>query len=90
MTHIHHLADLRKIASNSTETSEGDIFDRQLNSFDESKTIKILNLIYSLIAGVLSARTTRRFISQHKLVGILIAVISYAISRKFLRINANG
>lgn len=75
-------------ADASTNIEEVDIFEHHLNSYDRSKTVKVLNMIYSLIVGILSAKTTKKFFKYHRVLGIILACLSYFASRKFLKINS--
>lgn len=49
--------------------------------------MKILNLIYSLIVGVLTSFLSRRHLKHHKAVGLAMAVSSYLLSQKFLKMD---
>jgi hypothetical protein len=68
----------------SCPTSE-DIFDKQVASYNKSKTVKILNLIYSLIVGILSACVSRKYTKYHRNLGILMGVMSYITGKSFLQ-----
>lgn len=74
-------------ADASTNIEEADIFEHHLNSYDRSKTVKVLNMIYSLIVGILSSKTTKKFFKYHRALGIALACLSYIAGRKFLKIN---
>lgn len=65
-----------------------DIFDKHMKSYDNSKTLKTLNFIYSLIVGILTSRLTVR-LPRNKLLGILMALMSFVVSRQFLKVEGS-
>ena len=79
------------LESTSTEVTQldpahKDIFDKHIKAYNQSKTLKTLNLIYSLIVGILTSRLASK-IPRGKIIGMVTAIISYLVSRKFLQIN---
>jgi hypothetical protein len=73
--------------SASTAADEVDIFKYHLESYDNSKTVKALNLLYSLIVSLVSNVATRKFTKYHKIVGLVMGLISFILCRKFLKID---
>ena len=65
-------------------TANTDIFDKHMQAYDSSKTLKTLNLIYSLIVGILTSRLASKKLPTHKLLGFFMALLSFATSRRFL------
>ena len=67
-------------------TNDPDIFDKHMEAYDNSKTLKTLNFLYSFIVGVLTSRLTAK-LPRNKLLGILMALMSFVASRKFLKME---
>lgn len=70
--------------SHSCSVSEN-IFDKQVASYNKSKTVKILNFIYSFIVGILSACVSSKYAKYHRTLGILMALMSYITGQSFLQ-----
>ena len=51
---------------------------------NQSNTVKILNLIYSFIVGVLTGFISKKYFRYNKVIGIVMALSSYSASKKFL------
>ena len=63
-------------ANLSQHNHEADIFDKHMEAHDKSKTLKTINLIYSLIVGILSSQLASK-LPRHKLIGVLLALLSF-------------
>jgi uncharacterized membrane protein YoaK (UPF0700 family) len=59
-----------------------DILLSSLDQIQRSKTRKLLNIVYSLIVGVLSSSLTKRLTKAHKMFGVLVALLSFMYSRR--------
>lgn len=73
----------------STNFDEQDIFNHHLTQYDRSKTVKVINFVNSLIVALLSGKVSSSFTSYGKIIGLLIGIISFILSRKFLRLETN-
>ena len=66
------------------ERKINDIFERQLQKHSDSKTVKLLNILYSLIVGLLSGVVFRPYLKYGKVLGIMIGLSSFLSSKHFL------
>jgi hypothetical protein len=61
-----------------------DILLSSLNNVERSKTRRLLNIVYSLIVGVLSSSLTKRLTKAHKVFGMAVALVSFLYSRRII------
>lgn len=61
-----------------------DIFERQLQKHTDSKTVKLLNILYSLIVGLLSGVVFKPYLKYGKVLGLMIGLSSFLTSKHFL------
>ena len=83
---LSELSLYKNAQSFSTAASEKDIFKHHIDSYDDSKTVKVFNLLYSLIVGLVSNVAVKNLTKYSKLIGVLLGVISFIFCRKFLKI----
>lgn len=86
---LNQLSIRKKSFELSTNVDENDIFKHHLSSYDKSKTIKILNFVYSLIVALLSSKISSKVIQRNHIVGILVGIISFILNRKFIRVETD-
>ena len=72
--------------TDNTPISKQDIFERHMNAYDRSKTVKTLNIVYSLIIGLLTSKLASK-LPKSKAIGLVLAVLSYLTNRKFLKLE---
>lgn len=83
---LSELSLCKNAQSFSTAASEKDIFKHHIDRYDDSKTVKVFNLLYSLIVGLVSNVAVKSLTKYSKLIGVLLGVISFIFCRKFLKI----
>jgi hypothetical protein len=55
-----------------------------MKKHEDSKTIRILNFIYSLMIGTVSGFLSKRYVKNAKLLGVLMALATYFFCRKMV------
>jgi hypothetical protein len=72
----------------STEDSNldqsGDIIVEPSKKQDHTKIMRALNFLYSLIVAVLSGAITKKYSKFHKIIGVMVGLVSYIGSRNFV------
>ena len=81
------LPPLKEDNSASTAAEEFDVFKHHIESYDNSKTVKALNFLYSLIVSLVSNVAARKFTKYNKINGMLMGLISFILCRKFLKVD---
>lgn len=61
---------------------KADAFDKQIIKHNRAKTHQVLNLIYSILVGVLSGVLAKRHFKHAKTVGVLVSLGSFIIGRQ--------
>ena len=56
----------------------------QSKKHDHSKIMRTLNFLYSLIAAVLSGVICKKYSKFHKIIGVVVGLVSYLGSRNFV------
>lgn len=64
-----------------------DAFEKLIDKHEKSKTDHILNLVYSILVGVLSGVLTKQYLKYSKTIGLLIAVSSFLVNKKASKIS---
>jgi hypothetical protein len=59
-----------------------DILLSSLERVKRSKSRRLLNIVYSLIVGVLSSSLTKRLTKAHRMLGVVVALLSFLYSRQ--------
>jgi F0F1-type ATP synthase assembly protein I len=62
--------------------TQNDAFEKQISKHNRSKSDHILNLIYSILVGVLSGFLTKKHSKHSKIIGLLLALTSYMVGKK--------
>jgi uncharacterized membrane protein YoaK (UPF0700 family) len=55
---------------------------RALSNPRQTKTERLLNIFYSFMVGVFSSFLTKRYTKAHSLLGVVLAMASYNLSRR--------
>lgn len=71
----------------STAASELDVFQIHLSKYDNSKTIKLLSLLYSVMVALLTTEISGRWTQYSKIVGLVLGVVSLVLGRAGLRVG---
>ncbi len=64
-----------------------DAFDKQIVKHNRAKTHQVLNLIYSILVGVLSGVLAKRHFKHAKIVGLLVSLGSFIIGRQASQVS---
>ncbi len=73
------------ISSPTTIDTAIDVFDEQIKHHEHSKTVRALNFIYSVIVCVLSSFISKNHFKHHKIIGVVMGLLSYLGSKNFIR-----
>ena len=78
-------SDHSSLQLDKTKKDVQDIFERQLQKHTDSKTVKLLNILYSLIVGLLSGVVFKPYLKYGKILGMIIGLSSFMTSKHFLK-----
>lgn len=73
------------ISAPTTIDTTIDVFDEQIKQHEHSKTMRALNFIYSVIVCVLSSFISKKHFKHHKIIGIIMGLLSYLGSKNFIK-----
>lgn len=64
-----------------------DTFENQIIKHNRAKTHQVLNMIYSILVGVLSVVLAKRHFKHAKMVGLLVSLSSFIVGRQASQVS---
>jgi len=66
------------------KNTEKDIFQRHIGNHENSKTVKGINLVYSIVIGIVVMFLSKRYFKYGKTLGMVMALSTYITCRKMI------